>query len=479
MKKIYIVFVFTLIVSIIVNIIPKGLDGMLFGLVSAIFILFLLPFIGGILLVLVQKKNRSYQYLPALLFGTLLNNITVVLVAYIIMGIIDNHLYRPTILIHTLPGIFLPFFALSLFGGLIGLVIRGTSEQFKKYPNSKIIIVFRKIFGSVFLVISTVGALISIVIFLILLFYPSSSLLNIVMVDFKLIEVIGVIGYYLLLLSALFILLIPIAFFATLGLTLFQGKSFFKLKLSLGGLLVFLLWFAIFTLLSFHVESRFTEKKVETKSNHSTRHFYIKDFDNINVSKYVEFDEITIKQGKQFSIVAKGSEYDQIGLDFEKINSNTLLIKRSELETYYNTDTWTVENRGNILFPAGTKHLAIEITMPDIEKIILNGGHAELVDFDVDDIEIKLNKRFNNIKGNIKVEDTLKLDAYGGIINLVGSAKNLIINSGDCWIEMDKFMAENATINAINTSRLNVNVSNNMDVQSGENSGIVNHYDEL
>ncbi|MCD4761873.1 DUF2807 domain-containing protein [bacterium] len=339
-------------------------------------------------------------------------------------------------------------------------------------------LIVKKIFGGVFLVISTVGALISIVIFLILLFYPSSSLLNIVMADFKLIEIIGVIGYYLLLLSALFILLIPIAFFATLGLTLFQGKSFFKLKLFLGGLLVFLLWFAIFTLLSFHVESRFTEKKVETRSNQSTRHFYIKDFDNINVSKYVEFDEITIKQGEQFSIVAKGSEYDQIGLDFEKINSNTLLIKRSELETYYNADTWTVENRDNIIFHAGTKHLAIEITMPDIEKIILNGGHVELVDFDVDDIEIKLNKRFNNIKGNIKVEDTLRLDAYGGIINLVGSAENLIINSGDCWIEMDKFMAKNATINAINTSRLNVNVSNDMDVRSGENSGITNHYNK-
>ncbi len=349
---------------------------------------------------------------------------------------------------------------------------RGLSSK----TESKLIFILRKLFGGTFLILGVIGTLIFSVIFLILFFYPSSSLLNWVMVDFKLIEVIGVIGYYLLLLSSLFILLIPTIFIVVLGLTLFKRKIFFKFKLFLRLLLILLLWFAIFTLLSFHVESKFEEKKAEMKANRSTKHFYIKDFDNIYVSKFVEFDEITIKQGEQFSIVAKGSQYDQIGLDFEKINNDTLFIKRSELETYYNTDIWVVENRDNILFHAGAKHLAIEITMPDIEKIEIEGGHIELVDFNVDDIEIQLNKRFNNVKGNITVEDTLKLNASGGIINLDGSAKNLIINSGDCWIEMDEFIVENAIINAENTSRLNVNVSNDINIQSSKNSGITNYY---
>ena len=148
------------------------------------------------------------------------------------------------------------------------------------------------------------------------------------------------------------------------------------------------------------------------------------------------------------------------------------------METYFNTDTWTVEN-SDILFRAGSKHLTIEITMPDIEKIENEGANIELENLEVDNMEIKLTNRFNNIKGSIKATDTLKLNAKGGIINLTGSAKNLIINSGDCWIEMDKFIAEYATINAANTSRLNVSVSGNMDVQSGVNSGIVNHFDEL
>ena len=345
-----------------------------------------------------------------------------------------------------------------------------------KNSKSKIVLVLKKIFGGIFLVLSAIGAFAFSAIFLILLFNPSSYLLNIVMVDFKLIEVIGVVGYYFLLISASFIVLTPTAFIATLGLTLFRGKNFFKLKPFLGLFLIFLLWFAIFTLLSFHVESKFKEKKAEMKVNQSTKHFYIKDFDNIRVSKFVEFDEITIRQSELFSIVAKGNQYDQIGLGFEKINNDTLFIKRSELETYYNTDTWTMENRDNILFPAGTKHLAIEITVPDIEKISLNGGHTKLVDFEVDNIEIELNKRFNNIKGNITVEDTLKLNAQGGIINLDGTVKNLIINSGDCWIEMDGLITENAIINAKNTSRLNVNVNNDMEVQLNENSVIKNYH---
>ena len=163
-------------------------------------------------------------------------------------------------------------------------------------------------------------------------------------------------------------------------------------------------------------------------------------------------------------------------MDFEK-TGDTLNIKRSELETCFNTDTWTVENR-DILFRAGSKHLTIEITMPDIEKIENEGANIELENLEVDNIEIKLNNRFNSIKGNIKADNILKLDAKGGIINLSGSAKNLIINSGDCWIEMDEFIVEKATIDAINTSRLNVYVTGNMEVLSGKNSGIVNHYDK-
>ena len=190
-------------------------------------------------------------------------------------------------------------------------LISRLKRKLNSKPELKLVLVFRKLFGGIFLVLGTIGVLVFGVVFLILFFYPRSSLLNWVMVDFKLIEVIGVIGYYLLLLSSLFILLIPTIFIVVLGLTLFKRKIFFKFKLFLRLLLILLLWFAIFTLLSFHVESKFEEKKAKMKENQSTKHFNIKDFNKINISRFVKYDEITIKQGDMFSIVAEGSEYDQ------------------------------------------------------------------------------------------------------------------------------------------------------------------------
>jgi hypothetical protein len=261
------------------------------------------------------------------------------------------------------------------------------------------------------------------------------------------------------------------------GLKLFLEKKFVNKKLALRLRIYFYVSLVIFSLLSTYITSGFNVKTAEMKADIRESHVDIKDFKNIYIAPFVEFDDVIIKQGDNYNIAVKGSEYDRIGLNFTK-TGDTLNIKRSELETYFNTDTWTVENR-DILFRAGSKHLTIEITMPDIERLENEGANIELENLEVDNLEIKLTHRFNNIKGNIKVADTLKLDAEGGIINLTGSAKNLIINSGDCWIEMDKLIAEEATINAVNTSRLNVYVTDNMEVQSGKNSGIVNHFDEL
>lgn len=480
LKKISWLLILNLVITLIGASTRRGLDSMFFDFVPAIFVLFLiLPLVSGILLILIQNKNRSYQFLPALLIGSCLNNIAIVLVLGVTEYFRHGYAYRQFIDILEMMQLFLPIFGISVFGGLVGLAIRGTSEQFKKYPDSKITIAFRKIFGSLFVGISVLGGLVSSVVFLVLFFNPSSHWLKYFMVDFRVIDVVGFFGYYLLLISVFYIILTPLILIANWGLVfLFPVKKYLNKKIFSRLIIYFIISLLVFILSFVYLNSEFEVKKAEMKKNNTEEHFNIKDFNNINVSRFVEFDEIKIIQGNEFDIAVKGSQYDQIGLDFEKIDDKTLAIKRSELETYYNTETWTMENEDS-LFPAGTKHLVIEIIMPDIEKIVLDGGRIELVDFNVDNIDIELNKRFTDIKGNITAEDTLKLNAKGGVINLSGSAKNLIINSGDCWVEMDKFIAEEATINAVNTSRLNVYVTDNMEVQSGKNSGIVNHFDEL
>jgi hypothetical protein len=466
MKKIYLISAITIIL------------GWLFTLKPDWFTFFwgwqilLLPLTAGILMVLAQNEDKSYHFLPKLIVGSFLTSFIFVIIWQIIIEYdYDGHfLFLPVLQTA------LFFAAIIIFGGLMGIVIRAITLLLTKNPPAKSVLVFKKIFGAIFLSLGTIGFVASVVVFLILSFNSSSSLFNRFMVDFKPIEVIGIVKYYIFLLSALFIISMPTIFVAILGSTLLViKKKFFNKKLFIGLILIFCLGLVIFFSLSTYTESKFEEKKAIMKENKIERYFDLKDFNSIYVSRFVAFDEITIKQGDEFSIIAKGSEYDLINLDFENIN-NTLSIKRSELESYYNTETWTMEN-DKIPFSAGTKYLKIEITMPDIKKIDLDGGHLKLDNLEVDNIEIKLNKRFTEIKGSIIAKDTLKLDAKGGVINLTGSAQNLIINSGDCWIEMDKFIVEKATINAKNTSRLNVNVSDNMQVLSGANSGIVNHAD--
>jgi len=463
MKKIYLISGVTIILGFIFTLKPDWFT-FFWG-----WQILLLPLTAGILMVLVQNEDRSYRFLPKLIIGSILTGFIFIIIWQIIAYNPGTRLYIPEALYTALY-----LSAIIIFGGLIGIVIRGITLLLKKNPRSRSASILKKIFGVIFLSLGTIAALISVSIFVILFLNPASPWLNRFMVDFKLIEVIGAARYYLFILSALFIILIPAAFIAILGSAiLFAKNNFFNLKMFIWLISSFLLGLAIFFSLSAYTEFKFEEKKAVLKENKIERYFGLKDFNSIYVSRFVAFDEITIKQGEQFRIAAKGSQYDQIGLNFKK-TGDTLSIERSGLESYYNTETWTMEN-DRVPFAAGTKYLSIEITMPDIKKIELDGGHLKLDDFKADNIEIKLNKRFTEIKGNIVVKDTLKLEAAGGVINFTGSAKNLIINSGDCWIEMDKFIAEKAIINAQNTSRLNVNVSDDIQIQSGENSGITNY----
>jgi hypothetical protein len=459
MKKVYLISAITIILGFLFT---YKLYWFGFFWVRHISLLFLT---AGVLMVLVQKDDKNSRLVLRLIAGSLLTGLVFTFFWQMSIG----RFFWQSIL----SALFFSFICLS--GGVAVIVIRRIILLYKKNPEAKLILALRKVFGGIFLCAGAAGLLASLVIFLILVFNPASSLLNLVMVDFKLIEISGVTRYYLLLLSAFFIVLIPLAFFAILGLALvFFKKNFINLRLFFILILLFFLGLPIFFSQSAYLENKFDEKKAAMKSSQTEKNFNLKNFNSIYVSRFVAFDEITIKQGDQFNVVASGSPYDLIGLDFKKINGDTLFIERSELEAYYNTKTWKMEN-DNIPFAAGTKYLKIEITMPDIKKIELDGGHLKLDNFKVDNIEIKLNKRFNEIKGDIAVKDTLKLDAAGGVINFTGSAKNVIINSGDCWIEMDKFITENAIINAKNTSRLNVNVSGNMEIRSNENSGITNH----
>jgi len=92
----------------------------------------LLPLIIGVLMVLVQDEDRSYRFLPKLIIGSLLTSFVFVALWWALHYDYSGHFYIPEALYTAL------FFSgLCIFGGLIGIVIRGITLLSQKYAKNK------------------------------------------------------------------------------------------------------------------------------------------------------------------------------------------------------------------------------------------------------------------------------------------------------------------------------------------------------
>ena len=137
MKKIYLVSTVTIIAGLIFSLYPYWFRSMWGPQIL------LIPFIAGILMVLVQDEDKSYNYLAKLLIGSTLTSFIYAIVLFIV-----NHFkyleYNNTPLLEKMDVIeismfALPLIALCMFGGLIGLVIRGSRLLLSKNKiNEKI-----------------------------------------------------------------------------------------------------------------------------------------------------------------------------------------------------------------------------------------------------------------------------------------------------------------------------------------------------
>jgi len=128
-KKMLFVSLVTFVIGFILILNPHGLDGILFNVVPIIFLFFILPFVDGILLVLIQNKDRSYHFLPILFLGVFINGVLIA-----ILFLIEHFLtYGFLFYFHNLLEMFFPLIILGIIGGLIGLLIRGITLLVKKY----------------------------------------------------------------------------------------------------------------------------------------------------------------------------------------------------------------------------------------------------------------------------------------------------------------------------------------------------------
>jgi len=126
MKKIYMISVLTILLGLLFVLMPDWFK-FLWG-----WQLLLLPFTAGILMVLVQNENKSYHFLPKLIIGSFLTSFVFVVLWQLIEYDYDGYF----ILLGALQ-MALFFSIVCIFGGLVGIVIRGITLLIEKYAKHK------------------------------------------------------------------------------------------------------------------------------------------------------------------------------------------------------------------------------------------------------------------------------------------------------------------------------------------------------
>jgi hypothetical protein len=126
MKKIYLISGLTILSGLLFVLVPDWFK-FLWG-----WQLLLLPFTAGMLMVLVQNEDKSYRFLPRLLIGSFLTSFVFVILWQLIEYDYDGYF----ILLGALKMV-LFFSMVCIFGGLVGIVIRGITLLIKKYDKHK------------------------------------------------------------------------------------------------------------------------------------------------------------------------------------------------------------------------------------------------------------------------------------------------------------------------------------------------------
>lgn len=125
-NKIYLISIITILCGSLFVIVPDWFK-FLWG-----WQLLLLPFTAGILMALVQSEDRSYRFLPKLIIGSVITSFTFIIIWKIIEYDSGDKLYIPETLYTALV-----LAAIIIFGGLVGVAIRGITLLLKKYENNK------------------------------------------------------------------------------------------------------------------------------------------------------------------------------------------------------------------------------------------------------------------------------------------------------------------------------------------------------
>lgn len=122
MKKILLISAITVIIGVVFAVNPYW-----FRFMWGVQIL-LLPLTAGILMSLIQKENRSYRFLPKLIIGSLLIGFAGTFLAQTVDYLMNRNAYNESLNpLSMIIDLSLIMSVICIFGGLIGIAIRGTT----------------------------------------------------------------------------------------------------------------------------------------------------------------------------------------------------------------------------------------------------------------------------------------------------------------------------------------------------------------
>lgn len=230
--------------------------------------------------------------------------------------------------------------------------------------------------------------------------------------EFPLTEVISPAAYYLGIVLAYFVALVPLVFILLVGLSIAKRKNVFT-GVTISALIgIWMICFLVLGVVGFDLSPVIEEKIREYETSQQTvKDFNLSNFEKLDIdSKY----KINVSRGDDYSVSFKGRQ--------SQINNASLEVEDGVLKVN------KIDNIDYKCLFCDISPAQINIEMPDLEKVSFSGNvSAQIEGFELDKLEVVLERWSScNYRGAVDVLDVsiasysrLELDASPSILDAI------------------------------------------------------------
>lgn len=257
--------------------------------------------------------------------------------------------------------------------------------------------------------------------------------------------------YYFMLMLAYILVVVPLVFIGTIGLSLLRKERMMKTQSALGlGALWVVAALLAGTLGVRYIPEIHQKYKALPENQGVTEIHALKDFSKLDLNG---IDSVTFVQAPEFSVVEEGRQLDLDSTEYQ-VKDGTLVL------SHKNSDSFC------FIFCFDRDRVSVTVSMPTLESVKMTGatnlsGTATTTDvaFDIDDAA--------SLDMDIR-SDTVTIEQNGASrISLRGSAETLHIESDDAsFFDGENFNVTTANLTTSGASRTYVNVSDTINVEA-------------